>query len=449
MEREFPNYIKRKESDPDRCKIITCLCLINLFANSAYSSIAPFYPYEAVKKGLPTECLGFIFAGYSLSMCVFAPLFGALLNKVGRKNVLILGCLCESIAMFCFGLFVYIQDPLTYGIMSFLCRVIEGFGNGCLNSATSSIISFNYADNMGNLMGLTQTFTGLGMLAGPIFGSILYESGGFKLPFFVTGALLFVLIFPVSCMIKNDKKTNGNEDNQQDQTSQYDEEVMFGVNQHQLSGDLQFEPIEENATMPNYKVTFFGVLCQFKIAATALCMSTSLMCLTFKEPLLQLRLKEEDISVWLIGIIFSMDTITYTLTSTALNFIPEPKKNFPKIVAAGCFFFLVGMLVAGPVPFLPNKVWIICVGILIGGIGGALINNNCVPALNQILADQIKHFSVEQTNHLKNYLSAINTGAFGFGSIVGPILASILGAAVDFRWSFTCCGFLVLIVAVI
>ena len=158
---------------------------------------------------------GFIFAGYSLSMCLFAPLFGALLNKLGRKNVLIMGCLCEAIAMFCFGLFVLIEDPVTYGIMSFLCRVVEGFGNGCLNSATSSIISFNYADNMGNLMGLTQTFTGLGMLAGPIFGSVLYETGGFKLPFFVTGALLFVLIFPISYLVKNDRNTSGeNEDDQ-------------------------------------------------------------------------------------------------------------------------------------------------------------------------------------------------------------------------------------------
>ena len=144
-----------------------------------------------------------------------------------------------------------------------------------------------------------------------------------------------------------------------------------------------------------------------------------------------------------------MDTITYTLTSTVLNFIPEPKKNFPKIVASGILFFLVGMLLTGPMPLLPNKVSIICVGILVGGIGGALVNNNCVPALNQILEAQIKLYSNEQINNLKNYLSAINTGAFGFGSILGPILASILGSATNFAWSFTICSVLVLAVAVI
>jgi len=139
----------------NKIAIITTLCLINLVANSAYSSIAPFYPYEAVKKGLPSSVLGFIFSGYSISMCVFAPLFSHMLSKIGRRNVLILGCLGESIAMFCFGLFIYIDNPLTYGILSFLCRFIEGFGNGCLNSATSSIISYNYPENMANLIGLT------------------------------------------------------------------------------------------------------------------------------------------------------------------------------------------------------------------------------------------------------------------------------------------------------
>lgn len=182
--------------------VITVLCMVNLIANSAYSSIAPFFPAEAVQKGLPQSSLGFIFAGYSLSMFVFSPLLGYILTKYGRKNVLILGCLCESIAMFCFGFFVYIKSPVAYGILCFLCRIIEGFGNGCLNSSTSSIISYNFEDNMSNLIGLTQTCVGLGMLSGPIIGSILYEWGGFKLPFFVTGALLFLLTFPIYFFLK-------------------------------------------------------------------------------------------------------------------------------------------------------------------------------------------------------------------------------------------------------
>ena len=123
---------------------MTVLCLINLMANSAYSSIAPFFPAEAKHKGLPISTLGFIFSGYSVSMFVFAPLFSHMLSSCGRKRVLVFGCLFEAIAMICFGLFDFIKNPVSYGILCFLCRFIEGFGNGCLNSATNSIIQHTF-----------------------------------------------------------------------------------------------------------------------------------------------------------------------------------------------------------------------------------------------------------------------------------------------------------------
>lgn len=166
-------------------------------ANSAYSSIAPFYPKEALEKGVDTKYFGYIFAGYSISMFVFSPVFAKMLNRFGRKKVLIIGCMCEGMAMICFGFFDYIENPYAYGILSFCCRFVEGFGNGCLNSGASSIIADEFEDNMGNLMGLTQTFTGLGMCSGPIIGSLLFEAGGFKTPFFVTGCLLLGLTIPV------------------------------------------------------------------------------------------------------------------------------------------------------------------------------------------------------------------------------------------------------------
>ncbi len=56
--------------------------------------------------------------------------------------------------MLAFGLFDYIDGPLTYGILSFLCRFIEGAGNGCLNSASSAIIAGEFPDEMSGLIGI-------------------------------------------------------------------------------------------------------------------------------------------------------------------------------------------------------------------------------------------------------------------------------------------------------
>jgi len=43
------------------------------------------------------------------------------------------------------------------------------------------------------LNGLLQTFTGLGMLMGPIMGSFLFKLGGFSLPFYTVGVQLLIL----------------------------------------------------------------------------------------------------------------------------------------------------------------------------------------------------------------------------------------------------------------
>ena len=149
--------------------------------------------------------------------------------------------------------------------------------------------------------------------------------------------------------------------------------------------------------------------------------------------------------VWAIGVIFSLDTITYTLTSFVLNFIPEHSKNFKNMVMYGTFFFVASMLLSGPAPFLfKDSVTVICFGILLGGIGGALVNNNCVPALTHILATQIDNLDM---NQIKNNVSAINTGAFGLGSILGPILASVLESSLGYRWAFTSIGIMVVGIA--
>lgn len=160
--------------------LVITLCMINLFANSAYSSIAPFYPGEAVGKGVPASVLGLIFSSYSVSMAIFAPLFAKLLYTQGAKKVLILGCVSEGVAMVVFGLFDFIEDPTGYAVCSFLCRFLEGFGNGCLNSGSSKMLMTMFpSGKLAKLTGLLQTFTGLGMLMGPIMGSVLFKLGGF------------------------------------------------------------------------------------------------------------------------------------------------------------------------------------------------------------------------------------------------------------------------------
>lgn len=181
--------------------MVAGLCLVNLFANSAYSSIAPFFPAEAVAKGVAAEYIGFIFSGYSVSMCLVSPILGKFMDRFGRKPVLLAGCFCEvrlNYANFIgnrnVGVRTYrlcrestvvrrtrISLPIcrrAWKRVPQLLLYVFSYLLSSLNIAMA-IIATKFPDRMTSLISLLQTFTGLGMLCGPIFGSILYSWGGF------------------------------------------------------------------------------------------------------------------------------------------------------------------------------------------------------------------------------------------------------------------------------
>ena len=92
-----------------------------------------------------------------------------------------------------------------------------------------------------------------------------------------------------------------------------------------------------------------------------------------------------------------------------------------------------------------SKLSTLCIGIALGGIGGALINNNSTPAMiHTEIEERTKSLRRQPTNKEKEKLysivSAINTGSFGLGAIVGPILGSVLTDLVGYRTAFTIGG---------
>ena len=56
--------------------------------------------------------------------------------------------------MILFGMIDFVDHPQAYIALSFFCRFIEGFGNCCLNSSSSAIISSVFEDNMDTMMGI-------------------------------------------------------------------------------------------------------------------------------------------------------------------------------------------------------------------------------------------------------------------------------------------------------
>ena len=150
--------------------------------------------------------------------------------------------------------------------------------------------------------------------------------------------------------------------------------------------------------------------------------------------------------------VFGIDTVMYTITSFALNMVSEKNKSYMKLIAASQIIFVFSVIFMGPLPILPDEIKYICFGILLSGLGGACTNNFAVPAMDE-LSKNIEGIAEEDKGELKNIISSINTGAFGLGSILGPILASFFSSLFDnnngYKGSYESIFIFVIIVAIL
>ena len=81
--------------------------------------------------------------------------------------------------------------------------------------------------------------------------------------------------------------------------------------------------------------------------------SLSLMCLTYKEPIFAIILQSKNLNVTQIGLVFSIDTISYTITSMGLNFVKEERNGmkYGLFMFFGLILFGLCMIMSGPAPF--------------------------------------------------------------------------------------------------
>lgn len=132
--------------------MILTLAGLNVLTNSAYSSIAPFFPLEAVTKGVNPAYLGFIFAVYSLTKSLVSPIIGNLMNYFPRKHFILVGLFLEGTAIVAFGLIDFIEDGLAYGIVAGICRIFEGMGNASITTAIYALVTSNYPRDEANII---------------------------------------------------------------------------------------------------------------------------------------------------------------------------------------------------------------------------------------------------------------------------------------------------------
>lgn len=68
-----------------------------------------------------------------------------------------------------------VEDTLTFTILCFLVRGMEALGASAYSTASYVFVVNAFPDTIGTVLGILETFVGLGMSVGPAIGGLLYS----------------------------------------------------------------------------------------------------------------------------------------------------------------------------------------------------------------------------------------------------------------------------------
>ena len=168
------------------------LFLTLFFVMLGFGIIIPNLAYYAKEIGATTTEIAILMSIYSGMQLLFAPIWGRLSDKHGRKPAILLGLLGNAIALVGFGL------AKTYGWL-FIARCGAGIASAAvLPSVMAYVADITTAEERGRGMGLMGAAMGLGFILGPAIGGVM---GSHDMPFFVAGGLSLLTFFFASVLL--------------------------------------------------------------------------------------------------------------------------------------------------------------------------------------------------------------------------------------------------------
>lgn len=113
---------------------------------------------------------------------------GWYLHTIGREFAIIFGMLLVLVQQWGLYEISSFNSANAFLFWSFVAQMIGGLGSG-INAVASLalVVSGSKASEREQNIGLIEMATGVGFLAGPIWGSFMYQWGGYSAPFASTG----------------------------------------------------------------------------------------------------------------------------------------------------------------------------------------------------------------------------------------------------------------------
>lgn len=172
--------------------IVFTLWLLVFSSASQTMILSPILPRVGDELAISDALLGTLVSVYSIMVGIFAILAGPVSDRIGRRQILLLGCTSMAIALVLHG--------FVTGYYSFITvRSFAGAAGGMLSGAAVSYIGdyFPY-ERRGWATGWVMSGSAFGQIFGIPMGILMADRWGFRSPFYlfaVTMALTVFLLF--------------------------------------------------------------------------------------------------------------------------------------------------------------------------------------------------------------------------------------------------------------
>lgn len=396
VEQGVSNEIKSKKFTwKQKCSLIMLLTA-DFMCYCSMSIMAPFYPQEAANRGMTQSMAGFVFGYFALVIFLSSPIFGKLCPKLGVKFLFIIGLFTSGICTVIFGTLHHIEDYSGFTALSFVIRGFAALGSSAYSTAAYVIVINIFPDNAGAIRGVLETFVGLGLCAGPGIGGILFDIGGFGLPFYVVGIFL-ILIAPLNIFIL-EKSAKCNLDG----------------NSGSLTSLLKLTPI----------------------MMTCFVMVVVSMTWGFLDPTLEPHLIKFNLTTTAVGLIFLLTSGTYAISCPFWGWLSDRLDVYWWMMTVGLFGNSVILLFLGPcLSFLPDVLWLNMVSLSLLGI---TVGMSLMPTYQFILDSALENgYTDDISTH--SVIAGLWSSVYSLGEVLGPVLGGSLMQHYDF--SNTCATF--------
>ncbi|WP_428910946.1 MFS transporter [Niallia sp. Krafla_26] len=162
----------------------------NFFVGSSMTMILPFISLYIASFGNYSDAYiqqwaGLCFAITFLTAFIFAPIWGRIGDKYGRKKILIFSGTGLATSLFLMGFVTSVWEL-------FLLRFFSGIFTGFIPTSQAYISTQTPKEVAGRALGTLQTGNITGSLMGPLFGGMLADAVGFSTTFKLTSFLILI-----------------------------------------------------------------------------------------------------------------------------------------------------------------------------------------------------------------------------------------------------------------